>query len=141
MALLDVVLATAIIASGAFENGGDAGAYVDVGLGPPLPSHGRRRNLREGEPGERGGEERQGGRHRDRPARKLFLAGIAVQVINFDAIAIFGGALKEIAEADITTGEEVFATLFGLAIMLSVYYAPVSSTCSDPNGQFRSSVA
>ena len=67
---------------------------------------------------------------------------LLVQVINFDAIAVFGGALKEIAEADITTGEEVFATLFGLAIMLSVYYAPgLSSTCSDPNGQFRSSVA
>jgi len=48
-----------------------------------------------------------------------------VQVINFDAIAVFGGALKDIGEADLTTGDEVFATVFGLAIMLSVYYVPV----------------
>jgi threonine/homoserine/homoserine lactone efflux protein len=56
--------------------------------------------------------------------RTLFTAGILVQVINFDAIAVFGGALKEIAEADVTTGQEIVATLFGLTLMLSVYYAP-----------------
>ena len=55
----------------------------------------------------------------------MFVAGILVQVINFDAIAVFGGALKDIGEADISTGQEVFATLFGLAFMLSVYYVPV----------------
>jgi Sap, sulfolipid-1-addressing protein len=54
----------------------------------------------------------------------LFAAGILVQIINFDAIAVFGGAAKEIAEADVTTGEAVFALLFGLAIMLIVYYGP-----------------
>ena len=48
-----------------------------------------------------------------------------MQVINFDAIAVFGGALKDIGEADISTGQEVFATVFGLAFMLSVYYLPV----------------
>lgn len=46
-------------------------------------------------------------------------------MINFDAIAVFGGALKDIGEADISTGQEIVATLFGLAIMLSVYYVPV----------------
>ena len=41
------------------------------------------------------------------------------------SIAVFGGALKDIGEADISTGQEIVATLFGLAIMLSVYYVPV----------------
>ena len=36
------------------------------------------------------------------------------------------GALKDIGEANVTTGEEVIATAFGLAIMLSVYYGPAA---------------
>ena len=32
---------------------------------------------------------------------------------------------KDIGEADISTGQEIFATAFGLAFMLSVYYLPV----------------
>jgi hypothetical protein len=55
---------------------------------------------------------------------RVLLAGIAVQLINIDAIAVFGGALKEIASAGLSTAGVVFATAFGLAIMLSVYYAP-----------------
>ena len=62
----------------------------------------------------------------------MFAAGILVQVINFDAIAVFGGALKDIGEADISTGQEVFATAFGLAFMLSVYYVPVLLYVIDP---------
>ena len=62
----------------------------------------------------------------------LFVAGIAVQIINFDAIAVFGGALKEIAEADVSTGQEIVATLFGLAIMLSVYYGPALVYARSP---------
>ena len=123
-ALLDVVLATAIIASGAFDNGGDAGAYVDVGLGLLFLATGGVAIFAEESPEKEAARKARADGIATAPLAKLFLAGIAVQIINFDAIAVFGGALKEIAEADITTGEEVFATLFGLAIMLSVYYAP-----------------
>ncbi len=125
VALLDVVLATAILASGAFEGGGDAGAYVDVGLGLLFLGMGIVAVFGKESPEKDAARRARADSIATAKLSKLFLAGIAVQVINFDAIAIFGGALKEIAEADITTGEEVFATLFGLALMLSVYYAPI----------------
>ncbi len=125
VALLDVVLATAILASGAFDDGGDAGAYVDVGLGVLFLVMGGAAVFGKESPEKDAARRARADGIATAPLAKLFLAGIAVQIINFDAIAVFGGALKEIAEADITTGEEVFAALFGLAIMLSVYYAPV----------------
>jgi hypothetical protein len=123
-ALLDVVFSTAILASGAFDGGGDAGAYVDVGLGLLFLAMGGLAMFGTESPEKDAARRARADGIATAPLGKLFLAGIAVQIINFDAIAVFGGALKEIAEADVTTGEEVFATLFGIAIMLSVYYAP-----------------
>ncbi len=123
-ALLDVVFSLAILASGAFDGGGDAGAYVDVGLGLLFLVMGGLAMFGTESPEKDAARRARADSIASAPLGKLFLAGIAVQIINFDAIAVFGGALKEIAEADVTTGEEVFATLFGIAIMLSVYYAP-----------------
>lgn len=54
----------------------------------------------------------------------LFVVGIAVQVINFDAFAVFGGAAKEIAKADLGTADSAIALLFGLTLILSVCDAP-----------------
>lgn len=65
--------------------------------------------------------------------RSLFLAGIAVQVINFDAIAIFTGALSAIASAEVATAQAVVAVCFGLAIMLSVYYLPIIVYLASPS--------
>lgn len=45
-------------------------------------------------------------------------------MINFDAVAVMGGGLKEIVQADLREGEEVGATLFLLALMLIPYYVP-----------------
>ncbi len=123
-ASLDFVLSALFIASGAFDSGGDAGAYVDVGLGVLFAATGVVAVFGTESPEKDAARQARADQIATAPLAKLFVAGIAVQVINFDAIAVFGGALKEIAEADITTGQEVVATLFGLAVMLSVYYAP-----------------
>jgi hypothetical protein len=124
-AFLDVVFAVVVLASGLFDESGDAGAYVDVGLGILFLAIGVLAVFSEDSPEKDAARRARAERIATAKLSTLFGAGILVQVINFDAIAVFGGALKDIAQADITTGETVLATLFGLAIMLSVYYAPV----------------
>ena len=124
-AFLDVLFAFVVLASGLFDEGGDAGAYIDVGLGILFGVMGGLAVF-ETESPEKDAARRARAEHiATAKLSTLFGAGIVVQVINFDAIAVFGGALKDIAAADISTGEAIFATLFGLAIMLSVYYMPV----------------
>ena len=124
-AFLDVVFAVVILAADLFEEGGDAGAIVDVGLGVLFVAMGMLAVFGAESPEKDAARRARAEKIATAKLVTLFAAGFLVQVINFDAIAVFGGALKDIGEADITTGEEVFATLFGLAIMLSVYYVPV----------------
>jgi Sap, sulfolipid-1-addressing protein len=124
-AFLDVVFAAVILAADLFENGGDAGAYVDVGLGVLFGVMGLLAVFQAESPEKEAAQRARVDRIATAKLATLFGAGILVQVINFDAIAVFGGALKDIGEADITRRQELLATLFGLAIMLSVYYLPV----------------
>ena len=123
-AFLDVLFAVVILAADLFEQGGDAGAIVDVGLGVLFVALGLLAIFETESPEKDAARRARAERIATAKLTTLFAAGILVQVINFDAIAVFGGALKDIGEADITTGEEVLATAFGLAIMLSVYYGP-----------------
>lgn len=124
-AFLDVVFAAVILAADLFENGGDAGAIVDVGLGVLFVAMGLIAVFQTESPEKDAAQRARVDRIATAKLATLFGAGFLVQVINFDAIAVFGGALKDIGEADISTGQEIVATLFGLAIMLSVYYVPV----------------
>jgi hypothetical protein len=124
-AFLDVVFAAVVLAADLFENGGDAGAIVDVGLGVLFAAMGLLAVFQTESPEKEAAQRERVDKIATAKLPALFTAGLLVQVINFDAIAVFGGALKDIGEADITTGQEVVATLFGLAIMLSVYYLPV----------------
>jgi Sap, sulfolipid-1-addressing protein len=124
-AFLDLVFAAVILAADLFDQGGDAGAYVDVGLGVIFVVMGLMAVFQAESPEKDAARRARAESIATAKLSALFVAGILVQVINFDAIAVFGGALKDIGEADVTRGQELFATLFGLAIMLSVYYAPV----------------
>jgi Sap, sulfolipid-1-addressing protein len=124
-AFLDIVFAAVILAADLFENGGDAGAIVDVGLGVLFAAMGIIAFFQAESPEKDAAQRARVDKIATAKLATLFGAGLLVQVINFDAIAVFGGALKDIGEADITRRQELFATLFGLAIMLSVYYLPV----------------
>jgi hypothetical protein len=62
----------------------------------------------------------------------LIVAGIAVQVVNFDALAVFAGALKEVLKADVSVPESAVAILFALALMLLPYYAPALIYARSP---------
>jgi hypothetical protein len=123
-AFLDVVFAAVVLASGVFDDGGDAGAYVDVGLGVLFGVMGLVALFGSESPEKDAARQARAESIATAPLGRLFLAGIAVQIINFDAIAVFGGALKEIAAADVTTAQAAIALLFGFALMLSVYYVP-----------------
>jgi hypothetical protein len=123
-AFLDVLLAVVVLASGAFESGSDAGDYLDVGLGILFGAMGILAVFETPSPEKEAAQRARAERIATAKITTLFAAGILVQIINFDAIAVFGGAVKEIAEADVTTAEAAFALVFGLAIMLSVYYGP-----------------
>ena len=124
-AFLDIVFSAVILAADLFENGGDAGAIVDVGLGVLFVAMGLIAVFQAESPEKDAVQRARVDKIATAKLATLFGAGFLVQVINFDAIAVFGGALKDIGEADITTGQELIATLFGLAILLSVYYVPV----------------
>jgi hypothetical protein len=124
-AFLDVLFAAVILAADLFDQGGDAGAIVDVGLGVLFIVMGLLAVFGAESPEKDAARRARADKIATAKLASLFAAGLAVQVINFDAIAVFGGALKDIGEADITRGQELVATLFGLAIMLSVYYVPV----------------
>jgi cytochrome c biogenesis protein CcdA len=55
---------------------------------------------------------------------RMFLMGALLQVINFDAIAVFGVGVKQVAVADVSTGRAAAAFVVGLALMLVFYYGP-----------------
>ena len=138
-AFLDLVFAVVILAADLFEEGGDAGAIVDVGLGVLFVAMGLLAVFQAESPEKDAAQRARAEKIATAKLSTLFAAGILVQVINFDAIAVFGGALKDIGEADISTGQEVFATVFGLAFMLSVYYLPVLIYMVDRSGRCRCS--
>jgi hypothetical protein len=123
-AFLDVVLAVAVLASGILSGGGDVGAYFDVALGVIMAVIGVMAVFSTESVQKEAARQARADRIATAGPATLFTAGIFVQVVNFDAIAVFGGAVKEIAAADVTTAEAVVAFVFGLALMLSVYYVP-----------------
>lgn len=122
--LLDLVISIAVFASGVFDTTSDLGAYVDVALGALFAGMGLIAVFSSDDPKKDAARAARADKIATAKLGTLFVAGVLVQVINFDAIAVFGGALKEIAMADVTTTQAVVATVYGLALMLSVYYLP-----------------
>lgn len=55
----------------------------------------------------------------------MLLVGMAGQALNFDALAIFTSALKELAQESLGFGEASLAITVFILIMLAVYYLPV----------------
>jgi hypothetical protein len=122
--LLDVVIVVIVLASGAFDSGGDAGAYLDVALGVLFAAFGVLAIFQKESPEKDVARRARVDSIAAAKLAKLFAAGIAVQVINFDALAVMAGGLKEVVQADLDGGAEVVAILFLLALMLIPYYVP-----------------
>ena len=123
-AFIDVLFSVVVLASGIVDVSSDASAWIDTGLGVLFLVMGTFAVFSTETPEKDAARRARAQKVASANLSALFLYGIAVQLVNIDAIAVFGGALKDIATANITTAETVFATVFGLAIMLSVYYLP-----------------
>jgi len=123
-ALLDIGFSAVMLASGLLDVSSDASAWIDAGLGVLFLVMGIFAVFSSETPEKDEARRARANKIASSNLSALFLAGIAVQIINIDAIAVFTGALKDIARADLSTAGTVFATAFGLAIMLSVYYVP-----------------
>jgi len=127
-AFLDVIvilIALAVYSSSDVGSGGDASAILDTILGALFLALGVMAVFSHESPEKDAAQRERAQRVASSPLPRMFLMGILVQVINIDAIAVFGVGVKEIVVADVSTAEDVVALLFGLALMLVVYYGPV----------------
>ena len=113
-----------VVALGRADASTDIGAYIDLALGAIFLILGVvalfQRETPEGEAKQRARVERLAAAG----PKTLITAGFAVQVINFDAIAVMAGGLKEIVLGGTTGVAALIAVLFLLALMLLPYYAP-----------------
>jgi threonine/homoserine/homoserine lactone efflux protein len=123
-AFLDIGFSVVMLASGLLDVSSDASAWIDAGLGVLFLVMGILAVFSSETPEKDEARRARANKVASSNLSALFLAGLAVQIINIDAIAVFTGALKDISRADLSTAGTVFVTAFGLAIMLSVYYAP-----------------
>ncbi len=128
-AALDVAFAAALLAiaeaSGAFGGGGsEAGAIVDLVLGGIFLLLGVAATFSRDTPEKQAAQRERIERAAAGGLRGMLLTGIAAQVVNIDAMTVFTGAIKEVAEADVSTGQAVVALAVALAVMLIPYYGP-----------------
>lgn len=119
-----VLLAAAGASDGFGEGNSEAGAIIDIALGAIFLALGLFAVFSKEDP-ENDAAQRERIRHAASGGLRAMLAtGLVAQVINIDALAVYTGALKEVAEADVSTAEAAVAVLVALAVMLIPYYLP-----------------
>jgi threonine/homoserine/homoserine lactone efflux protein len=135
-ATLDALFAAVILVvfwgQGTSDSSSDIGAYVDIVLGVLFLGLGIMAVFKRESP-----EKEEAQRARVEKAATaglpvIFATGIAAQIINSDALAIFGGGLKEILLADPTPAEATVTVVFMLVILLLPYYAPIVVYLASP---------
>jgi threonine/homoserine/homoserine lactone efflux protein len=128
-ALLDVVLmgiALALAGATGYDGGGDAGAIVDVVLGALFLALGIFAVFSHETPEKEAAQRERMQRAARGGVGAMVTVGLVVQVVNFDAIAVFGGALKEVIAADVSAPEATVAVAFALVVMLVPYWGPAA---------------
>ena len=124
LALDALVTVVIVVALGRADASTDIGAYIDLALGAIFLILGVvaifQRETPEGEAKQRARVEKLA----SAGPKTLLTAGFAVQVINFDAIAVMAGGLKEIVLGGTAGIAALVAILFLLGLMLLPYYAP-----------------
>jgi threonine/homoserine/homoserine lactone efflux protein len=69
--------------------------------------------------------------------RSLLVAGVAVQVINSDALVMFAGGVKEVAHEQAAAGAAIVAIGVSVAVMLVPYYLPALAYAVSPGRSRR----
>jgi hypothetical protein len=141
-AALDIAFAVALLiaanASGAFEGGGsEGGAIVDVVLGMIFLAIGIKAIFSSESPDQQVSQRERIERAAAGGLRGMLITGIVAQVINIDAMTVFTGAIKEAAEADVSTLEAAVALAIALAVMLTPYYVPAVLYALSPQHSGR----
>lgn len=139
--ILDVVVAVIVLAvmeaSGAVTGDSEVSAWIDtllgvlflviaivalVGSDDPAKTEARKERIKRTIAGGLG---------------PILVLGVGVQVVNSDALAIMASGCKEIAVANGSIGEQAVALAWLLALMLSVYYAPIVLRIAAPQHAAR----
>jgi Sap, sulfolipid-1-addressing protein len=123
--LVVVVVFFALTASG--MGGGNLGAWIDVLLGAMFLLLGIMAVVEKPDPVKDAKQQARVVGIASGGIATLLVAGLAVQVINFDAIAVMAGGLKEIVEAGATSTQRLIAVAFLLLVMLLPYWAPIAA--------------
>jgi threonine/homoserine/homoserine lactone efflux protein len=142
-AALDIIFAAGLFvaanASGAFDEGGStAGTIVDIVLGAVFLAIGVKALVTRESPEQQASQRERIERVATGGLRTMLLSGVAAQVVNVDAMTVFTGAIKEAAEASVSSLEAAVALAVGLAVMLIPYYVPALLYAISPE---RSGVA
>jgi hypothetical protein len=122
--LLIIVIVLIVFGTSDLGSGGNASAILDTVLGALFFALGVVAIFSHESPEKDAAQRQRAQSVASSPLPRMFLMGILVQVINIDALAVLGVGLKEIVVADVSTAEAVVALLFGLALILVVYYGP-----------------
>src|SRR5215213_10748061 len=115
-AALDALVAVAFLWAfgGSFDSGGDVGPYVDVALGAIFAGLAIKAIFTKESPEAAASRRARADRIAQAKFATLFAAGLAVQVVNADALAVFLGGVKEVAEANVGTGQATVAVVVSL---------------------------
>jgi hypothetical protein len=133
--LLDLVLMAAALglaSATGYDGKGDAGAIVDVVLGALFLALAIVAVFSRESPEKEAAQRERIQRAAGGGIGTMIALGLVVQVVNFDAIAVFGGALKEVIAADVSTAEATVAIAFALAVMLIPYWGPAALNAASP---------
>ena len=125
-ALLDIVVAVLffVLVASAIQGNGDLGAYLDILLGVIFAGLGVYAIFEKDSPEKDAAQRARAEQIASGGMKTLIVAGLAVQVINFDAIAVAVGGLKEIVEASLASVEILVATIFLFILVLLPYWVP-----------------
>ncbi len=125
--LLDLVVVVVLytLAADAIEGNGDIGAWIDIALGVMFLLLGVFAAREHPDPAKDAAQRARAERIASGGLLTLLAAGLVVQVINFDAIAVMAGGLKEIVEAGVDTAGRVVFTALLLTLALLPYWLPI----------------
>lgn len=140
--LLDLIVVAifTVIYRSASDSIADLGAWIDITLGALFLILGVVALLEHEDPEKDAARRARVERIASGSLAALLVTGIVVQVINFDAIAVATGGMKEILEASIGGIEALVALTFLLAVMLVPYWTPVAVVVVAP-GRARPALA
>lgn len=111
--------------------GGDGGAVIDIALGVLFVGMGIMAIFQHDSPERDAARRQRIDGFLGQGLRGVIILGFVAQIINFDAIAVFGGGLKEIIADQPPVWQAVAVVAVMLAVMLIPYYGPgVVYACS-----------